>query len=301
MATPQPKPIAPKKPVPKKPPAKKKTVKSTSPPWGVPQSYIWADAGLLYEPKATTGTWTPLERAPGQEDSPVSITVDGNIVISQANKETTCACRFQRESGFSYVGGRHAGLDDFTITLAVLKAPQFNFGGQQPELAKQFPLAKTLVGVNGLQLKISPDEKFTSTGSRSRIRANTPKQIVEHIRVILTRKDTLDVKYPPLLPLNKNKSAGTSLPELPQHEPSAAEKLADWEGRAAMARHEEKEEAATRLEAFEQDLARRREALEAQFNAEKRELEAALEMRKLELEDERGMEECYLLKQHGEN
>ena len=142
--------------------------------------------------------------------------------------------------------------------------------------------------------------------------------MAEHIQEILTRRESLDGRVPPQFLLNKAKFVETSLPELPQPEPSAAEKLADWEGRAAMARHEEEEEAATRLEAFEQDLARRREALEAELkafeqdvprrrealkarlNAEKRELNEALEMEKQELEDERQLQACYLLKQHGE-
>ena len=290
MATPQPKPVTLEKPA-----AKKETVKGTSQPWTVQQSYTWAQAGLCYESKATIGTWTPLEPAPGQEGYPVSIMVDGNIVISQVNKEATCTCKLQKDIGFSFVGGSHAGVYDVTISLAVLKAPEFNFGGQQPELAKQFPLAKTLVSVNGLQLKNDANEKYTTTGKSRRVRANTVKQIIDHIRVILTRKDTLDVKHPPHLPLNEDKSTETSLPELPEPEPSAAEKLADWEGRVAMAMYEKEEEAATRLEAFEQDLARRREAFEqdaarardtlkAQLDAEKKELEEELETEKESLE-----------------
>ena len=307
MATPQPKPVAPKKPA-----AKKKTVKGTLQPWTVPQSYTWAQAGLSYEQKATMGTWTPLEPAPGQEDYPVSIMVDGNIVISQANKEASCTWKLQRDVGFSFVGGSHAGKEDVTISLAILEAPEFNFGGQQPQLAKQFPLANALVSVNGLQLKISFDENFTHTGPKSRVHYKTPQEIVDHIRVILTRKETPDVKHPPHLPLNKDKSAETSFPELPEPEPSAAEKLADWEGRVAMARYEKEEEAAARLEAFEQDLARRREvfeqdaarardALKAQLDAEKKELEEDLEAEKLDLEDEMDLEKLYSLKQYGEN
>ena len=69
--------------------------------------------------------------------------------------------------------------------------------------------------------------------------------------MILTRKETLDLKH-------------VFLPELPQLQPSVAEKLADWEGRAAMARNEKEEEAATRLEVFEQEAVRRMEALRAQ-------------------------------------
>ena len=171
MATPQPKPVTLEKPA-----AKKETVKGTSQPWTVQQSYTWAQAGLCYESKATIGTWTPLEPAPGQEGYPVSIMVDGNIVISQANKEATCSCELHRDVGFSFVGGSYAGLDNVTISLAVLKAPEFNFGGQQPELAKQFPLAKTLVSVNGLQLKISFDEKFTHTGPKAGFITKRPKR-----------------------------------------------------------------------------------------------------------------------------
>ena len=313
MATPQPKPVAPKKPA-----AEEKTVKGTSQPRTVPQSYTWAYAGLSFEQKATIGTWTPLEQAPGQEDYPVSITVDGNIVISQANKEATCTCKLQRESGFSFVGGSYVGVDDVTISLAVLKAPEFNFGGQQPELAKQFPLAKALVSVNMLQLKIDGNRRYSTTGESSRIRADTAKQLVEHMRVILTRKETLDVKHPLHLLLNQDKFAGTFLAAGWKPEPSAAEQLADWEGRVAMARYEKEEEVATLLEAFEQDVARRREALraqlevleqdaararealKAQLDAEKEDLEEELFTWKLELEQERVMHECLLLPQYGE-
>ena len=162
--------------------------------------------------------------APGKEGYPVSLTVDGDIEISQANPEAACHCRFRREVGFSFVGGTHASKDDVTISVVILGPPEISFGGQQPELAEQFPLAKALVGVNALQLKIPPLEKFISTGSKNRINFKSVKEIVEHIRVILTGRDTLDVKHP-------------ILPELPQLQPSAAEKLADWEGRAAMARN----------------------------------------------------------------
>ena len=289
--------------------------------WTVPQSYTWAEAGLSYERKAAIGTWTPLEPVPGKEGDPISLMVDGDIVISQANEEATCTCRFHKEVGFSYVRGSHAGEEDVTTSVAVLTDPEFSFGGQQPELAKQFPLAKALVSVNGLQLKIPPGNEFKSTGRRGRIDCKTPKQMAEHLREILTRRETLDGRIPPHL-LNKAKF---SLPELPQPEPSAAEKLADWEGRAAMTMYENEEEVATRLDAFEQDLARRREALEAELkaleaelkafeqdvprqrealkarlDAEKRELEESLEMEKLELEEEIQLQACYLLKQYGE-
>lgn len=46
------------------------------------------------------------------EGYPGSLTVHGNIVICQANEEATCTCKFQREFGFSFVGGSHAGEDD---------------------------------------------------------------------------------------------------------------------------------------------------------------------------------------------
>ena len=162
-----------------------------------------------------TGTW--------QGKFPVSLTVDGDIAISRINEEATCICRFQREFGFSFVGGRHAGKEDVAICVVILKAPEVSFSGQQPEVAKQFPLATALDGVNGLQFKIQYNAMCTHTGSKSRKRYQVPKEMVEHVRVILTRKEILDVKHP-------------ILPELPQLQPSAADKLADWEGRAAMAR-----------------------------------------------------------------
>ena len=202
MATPQPKPAASKKPA-----AKKTTVKSTLLASTVPQSYSWAQAGLLYEQKAAIGIWTPLEPVPGKEGYPVSLVVGGEIVISQANEEATCTCKFEREFGFSFVGGSHAGKDDVTISVAVLKAPEFSFGGQQPELAKQFPLAKALVSVNGLQLKIPPGKRCISTGPRSRIPWNMPKELVQHMRVILTRREPPHVKHPSHLLLNKDKDS----------------------------------------------------------------------------------------------
>ena len=204
MATPQPKAAAPKKPV-----VKKSTIKGTSLASSVPESYTWAQAGLFYERKATIGTWIPLEPAPSKEGYPVSLMIDGDIVLSQANQEATCYCKLQRESGFTFVGGSHAGRDDVTISVAVLKAPEFNFGGQQPELAKQFPLAKALtdVNVNGLQLKIPPGKKWKSTGPKGRIDYKTPKEIVDHVRVILTGRETLDVSHPWHLLLNKDKES----------------------------------------------------------------------------------------------
>ena len=202
MATPQPKPAASKTPA-----AKKTNVKGTSLASTMPQSYTWAQAGLLYEQKAAIGTRTPLEPAPGKEGYPVSLMVDGEIVISQANQEATCTCKLEREFGFSFVGGSHAGKDDVTISVAVLNSPEFSFGGQQPELAKQFPLAKALASVNGLQLKIPPGKKWTSTGPKGRIDYKTPKEIVEHVRVILTGRETLDVKHPWHLLLNKDKDS----------------------------------------------------------------------------------------------
>ena len=260
---------------------------------------------MLYEQQAAIGTWTPLEPAPGKDGYPVSLTVNGDIEIGQATQEATCSCRFRRDFGFSFVGGTHDGKNDVTISVIILKAPEFNFGGQQPELAEQFPLAKALANVNGLQLKIPPFEKVTSTGPKSRINYKTVKEIVKHVRVILTRKETLDVKDP--VPA-----------ELPQPQPSAAEKLADWEGRAAMARTEKEEEAATRLEAFERDAARRmealraqlevfeqnvaraRDALKAQLGAEKESLEVELAMEKVELEVGKQVEECSLLEKSGD-
>ena len=298
MATPQAGPAT-------KKPATKTTVKGTSQASRVPLSYTWPQASLLYEQQAAIGTWTPLEPAPGKEGYPVSLMVDGDIAISQANQEATCTCTFRREVGFSFVRGTHAGKDDVTISVAVLQPPEFSFGGQQPELAKQFPLAKALVSVNGLQLKIPPLEKFISTGPKNRNNFKSVKQVVEHVRVILTRKETLDVKDP--VPA-----------ELPQPHPSAAEKLADWEGRAAMARNEKEEEAATRLEAFERDAARRMEALRAQLEvfeqnvarardalkaklgAEKESLEVELAMKKVELEVGKQVEECSLLEKSGD-
>lgn len=204
MATPQPGAAASKKPAAKKP-AVKKTVKGTSLASTVPQSYTWARAGLFYEQKATIGTWTPLEPAPGQEGGPLSLMIDGDIVISQANKEAACYCKFQKEVGFSFVGGNRAGGDDVIISVAVLKAPEINFGGQQPELAEQFPLAKAVVGVNGLQLQISLGAKVSSTGSPKRVLYTTPKEIINHVRVILTGRETLDARHPWHLLLNKDK------------------------------------------------------------------------------------------------
>ena len=300
MATPQPKPVASMKPV-----TKKTIVKGTSQAFRVPHSYTWARAGLFYEQKAAMDTWIPLEPAPGKEGYPVSLMVDGDIAISQANEEATCICKFQREFGFSFVGGRHAGKEDVTISVVILKAPEFSFSGQQPGLAKQFPLAKALDGVNGLQFKIQYDAICTHTGPKTRKRYQVPKEMVEHVRVILTRKETLDVKHP-------------ILPELPQLQPSAAEKLADWEGRAAMARNEKEEEAAARLKIFEQEAARRmealraqlemfeqnvaraRDALNAQLGAEKESLEIELAMEKVVLEVGKEMEECSLLKEYSD-
>ena len=291
MATSQPGPAT-------KKPATKTTVKGTSQASKVPLSYTWPKAGLLYEQKAAEGKWTSLEPAPGKDGYPVSLTVNGDIEIGQANEEATCTCRFRRDGGFSYVGGSHAGAgtDEVTTSVIVLKPPEFNFGGQQPELAEQFPLAKALVSVNGLQLKIPYLKKVSSTGPRSRQNYKTVKELVQHVRAILTRKETLDDKHP--VPA-----------ELPQLQPSAAEKLADWEGRAAMARNEKEEEAATRLEVFEQEAARRmealraqlevfeqnvapaRDALKAQLGAEKESLELELAMEKGELEVGKQMEE----------
>ena len=209
------------------PAAKNTNAEGPSLAWTVPQSYTWAEAGLSYERKAAIGTWTPLESAPGKEGDLISLIVDGDIVIGQANKEATCTCKFQKEVGFLYVRGSHAGEDDVTVSVAVLTDPEFSFSGQQPELAKQFPLAKVLVSVNGLQLKIPPGNKFKSAGRRGRIDCKTPKEIAEHIREILTRRETLNGRVPPQFLLNKAKFAETSLPELLQPEPSAAEKLAD--------------------------------------------------------------------------
>ena len=240
--------IQPKSDASKKPAAKDITVGGTSLDLTVPQSYTWAQAGLLYEQRTARGTWISLEPAPGKEGYPVSLMVDGNIAISQANQEATCTCKFERGFHFSLVDGSDAGKDYVTLYMVDFKAPEFSFGGQQPELAKQFPLATALVSVNGLQLKIPPSMKWTSTKPKRMIHYMTPKQIIEHVEEILTRKETLDIKRPILV-------------ELSQLQYSADETLADREGRAAMASNEKEVEAARRLEAFEQEAARWREAL----------------------------------------
>lgn len=201
MATPQPKPAASKK------PATKTTVQGTSQASRVPLSYTWAEAGLLYEQKSALNTWTSLEPAPEKEGYPVSLMIDGGIAISQSNQEATCICKFQKQFGFSFVGGKHAGKDDVTISVIVLKAPEISFSGQQPELAEQFPLAKALVNVHGLQFKIPIGTKVTSTGPKSRVEYKEPKQIVEHVRVILTGRETLDVTHPWHILLNKDKES----------------------------------------------------------------------------------------------
>ena len=116
-------------------------------------------------------------------------------------------CKFEREFGFPYVGGKHAGKEDVTISIVILKAPEFSFSGQQPELAKLFPLAKALLGVNGLQFKIPSGLKPAHTGLKNMKQQQVPKEVVEHIRVILTGRETLDVKHPWRILLNKEKDS----------------------------------------------------------------------------------------------
>ena len=68
-------------------------------------------------------------------------------------------------------------------------------------------IAKAFVNVNEIQFKIPIYTKVTSTGPNSRVEYKEPKQIVEHVRVILTGRETLDVKHPWHILLNKDKDS----------------------------------------------------------------------------------------------